>query len=267
MLVWSRTGRAGAWGVLALLFGVVYGVPLVMIALASIAGQWNGALPSHLSLGHYAEALDGDSAAQLRVSIVTGAVASAVAMFLGSWAALALRNLRPAPRRLFDMVFFLPSAVPSVSVGLGLLVAFSRQPLLLNGTTLIVIIAHFVLISAFTYGNVSAGLSRLPPEFELVAASLGARPGYRLRRVTLPLLTPYLIAAFSLSFAMSMGEVGATIMVYPPGWVTLPVGIFALTDRGEVFAGAALTMLLAITTLIVLLGLSRIPTKAVTRQG
>ena len=59
--------------------------------------------------------------------------------------------------------------------------------------------------------------------------------------MTLPLIAPYLIAAFSLSFALSMGELGATVMVYPPGWVTLPVGIFALTDRGEIFGGAALT--------------------------
>jgi 2-aminoethylphosphonate transport system permease protein len=52
------------------------------------------------------------------------------------------------------------------------------------------------------------------------------------------------------------------MMVYPPGWVTLPVGIFGLTDRGEVFAGAALTILLIAVTLGVLLGLSRIPTPA-----
>jgi 2-aminoethylphosphonate transport system permease protein len=156
----------------------------------------------------------------------------------------------------------MPSAVPSVSVGLGLLVAFSRPPFLLNGTVWIVLIAHLVLVSAFTYGNVSAGLARLMPEYEQVADSLGARPFYRLRRVTLPLIAPYLIAAFSLSFALSMGELGATAMVYPPGWVTMPVGIFALTDRGDVFQGAALTILLAASTLIVLIGLSRISTRA-----
>ena len=72
--------------------------------------------------------------------------------------------------------------MPSVSVGLGLLVAFSQPPLLLNGTIAIVMIAHFVLISAFTFGNVSAGLARLSPEFEQVASSLGARPAYRLVR-------------------------------------------------------------------------------------
>jgi 2-aminoethylphosphonate transport system permease protein len=262
VLVWSRTGRASTFALVAVLFALVYGLPIGVIALASISGQWNGVMPSQLTFAHYANALRGDSFEQLRVSLYTGIIASGVALVSGTWAALALRTRRPLTRRALDAVFFIPSAVPSVSVGLGLLVAFSRPPVLLNGTTLIVLIAHFVLISAFTYGNVSAGLARLPADFEQVAESLGARPFYRLRRVTLPLVTPYLIAAFSLSFALSMGELGATVMVYPPGWVTMPVGIFALSDRGAIFDAAALTMVLAASTLVVLLGLSRIPTKA-----
>jgi 2-aminoethylphosphonate transport system permease protein len=127
------------------------------------------------------------------------------------------------------------------------------------------VLAHFILVSAFTFGNVTAGLARLSPDYEDVAASLGATPFYLLRRVTLPLLAPYLIAAFSLSFALSMGELGATVMVYPPGWVTLPVGIFGLTDRGDVFAGAALTIILIAMTLVLLLGLSRMPLRATQR--
>jgi 2-aminoethylphosphonate transport system permease protein len=265
LLVWNRSGRVCAWLVFALLFGVIYGVPLAMIGLASVAGQWNDILPVHLTFRHYVEAVHGESGAELRVSLLTGFLASTVALISGTWAALALRGVSPAGQRWLGTLFFTPSAVPSVSVGLGLLVAFSRPPVLLNGTTAIVIIAHFILISAFAYGNVSAGLARLAPEYAEVAASLGARPAYLLRHVTLPLIKPYLIAAFSLSFALSMGELGATAMVYPPGWVTLPVGIFALTDRGEVFLGAALTMLLAMATLGVLIGLSRIPSKAAAR--
>ncbi len=266
MLVWSKSGRAGAWLLIGVLFAIIYGLPAVMIALASFAGQWNDVLPSQLTFMHYVNAVQGDSGAMLRVSLITGAVASAVALVIGTWAALALRHVYGAPRRMLDLVFFIPSAVPSVSVGLGLLVAFSQPPLLLNGTIAIVLVAHLVLISAFTYGNVSAGLARLGHDFEHMAASLGAQPAYTLRRVTLPLVTPYLIAAFSLSFALSMGELGATIMVYPPGWVTLPVGIFALTDRGDIFQGAALTILLAAATLAVLVGLSHLPTRAAARR-
>ncbi|MGN6550685.1 MAG: ABC transporter permease subunit [Pararhizobium sp.] len=252
MLVWSRSGTAFAQGIAGLLILVVYIVPLAIIVAASFAGQWNGVWPSHFGLSNFANALHGQPGAALRASIITGVVASAVALVSGTCAALALRDLKGPSRRVLDVLFFMPSAVPSVSVGLGLLVAFSQPPVLLNGTTAIVVIAHLVLVSAFTYGAVTAGLMQLPRDVEQMAESLGARPAYRLRRVTLPLLVPYLAAAFSLSFALSMGELGATAMVYPPGWMTMPVSIFALTDRGDIFEGAALTVILIAATLILL---------------
>ena len=265
MLVWSSGARAAVWSVAGLLFAVVYAAPILVIFIASIAHQWNGVAPTAFTLTHHADALTGDSANQLRASLVTGFLASFLALIMGAWAALALRALSPLSGKILDFIFFIPSAVPSVSVGLGLLVAFSQPPVLLNGTIAIVMIAHVVLISAFTYGSVSAGLSRLPAELEPMAESLGARPLYRLRRVTLPLLMPYLVAAFSLSIALSMGELGATVMIYPPGWVTLPVGIFALTDRGDIFLAAALTMILIFSTLVVLAGLSLVPARAAQR--
>ncbi|HKR46831.1 MAG TPA: ABC transporter permease subunit [Paraburkholderia sp.] len=265
MLLWAKWAKVSTWSATALLFAAIYGLPVAMIALASVSGQWNGILPSHLTLAHYARVFHTDSADQLRVSVLTGALASAAALVGGTWAALALRGMKGMPKRVLDVVFFVPSAVPSVSIGLGLLVAFSQPPVLLNGTASIVFLAHFLLISAFTYGNVSAGLSRLAPEYGEVAESLGARPFYQLTRVTLPLIAPYLLASFSLSFALSMGELGATLMIYPPGWVTLPVGIFALSDRGAIFDASTLTMVLGGGTLLVLLALSRVSTKAAVR--
>jgi 2-aminoethylphosphonate transport system permease protein len=258
----SRLGRVLAWVVFFALFVPVFGLPLLMVAAASVAGQWNGVLPSHLTLRHLHDAVQSDAGMQLLTSLATGLIASAIALALGTWAALGVRGMRGRSRRVASVLFLLPIAVPSVSVGLGLLVAFSRPPILLNGTPVIVIIAHVVLVTAFAYGSVSAGLARLPAHFEQVAASLGARPGYVLWRVTLPLITPSLVAAAGLCFALSMGELGATIMVYPPDWVTLPVGIFALTDRGAVFDGAALTVLLLAVTVAVLLVVSRIRTRA-----
>ncbi len=48
-------------------------------------------------------------------------------------------------------------------------------------------------------------------------------------------------------------------MVYPPGWVTMPVAIFGFTDRGDIFSGVALTMILVVVTLALLIGLERAP--------
>ncbi len=78
----------------------------------------------------------------------------------------------------------------------------------MNGTFFIVLAAHFVLISAFTFSNVTTGLARISADIENVASSPGASPWYRLRHVTLPLMTPWMISALALSLSLSMGSWG-----------------------------------------------------------
>ncbi|HBU4259247.1 hypothetical protein HZR89_16135 [Klebsiella pneumoniae] len=65
-------------------------------------------------------------------------------------------------------------------------------------------------------------------------------------------------AALALSLSLSMGELGATVMMYPPGWTTLPVTIFSLTDRGNIADGSALTIVLVGVTLLLMMKLERI---------
>ncbi|MEU9121744.1 ABC transporter permease subunit [Streptomyces sp. NPDC048506] len=265
MLVHSRTARRALHALFLLLFLPVFALPLLVIVAASFATSWSGALPSGLTLTHYQDAASGDSLNALLTSVLTALAASVAALTLGTWAALAAERLARRTRRLLDGLFLLPMAVPSVVVGLSLLVAFSRPPFLLNGTPQIVILAHTVLVTAFAYQSVTAALARLDPAYAQSAAGLGARPGYVLRRVTLPLLLPSLSAAVGLCFALSMGELSATVMLYPPDWMPLPVQIFATTDRGALFAGAVLAVALMAATLLVLLGVSRIRTKATYR--
>ncbi|MEV8290897.1 ABC transporter permease [Streptomyces niveus] len=262
MLVHSRAGKLAVRGVFLLLFVPLFAVPLLVIVAASVSTNWSGAFPSGVTTEHYAAATSGDSLKALTTSLVTAVSASLVALLVGGWAALAAASLRARGKRFLDMLFMLPVAVPSVVVGLAVLVAFSRPPVLLNGTRWIVILAHTVLVTAFAYQSVSAAARRLDPMYEQAAASLGARPSYVLWRVKLPLLLPSLTAAAGLCFALSMGELSATMMLYPPDWTPLPVRIFAATDRGSLFTGAAVAVVLMATTLLVLLAVSRIRTRA-----
>lgn len=262
MLVHSRTGRWAAWALFAVLFVPLFALPLLVILAASFSTHWSGALPSGPTTAHYAAAVRGESLQALTTSLVTALTASLFALTAGTWAALAAAALRKRGRRVMDALFMLPVAVPSVVVGLAVLVAFSQPPLLLNGTRWIVILAHTVLVTAFAYQSVSAAVLRLDPMYEQAAASLGARPSYVLLKVRLPLLLPSLNAAAGLCFALSMGELSATMMLYPPDWLPLPVLVFTATDRGSLFTGSALAVVLMAATLLVLLAVSRIRTKA-----
>lgn len=262
MLVHSRAGRWGVWALFAVLAVPLFALPLLVILAASFSTHWSGAFPSGPTTAHYAAAVHGESLTALTTSLVTALAASVLALTVGTWAALAAAALRKRGRRVLDALFVLPVAVPSVVVGLAVLVAFSRPPLLLNGTRWIVILAHTVLVTAFAYQSVSAAIVRLDPMYEQAAASLGARPSYVLLRVRLPLLLPSLTAAAGLCFALSMGELSATMMLYPPDWLPLPVLVFTATDRGSLFTGSALAVVLMAATLLVLLAVSRIRTKA-----
>ena len=262
MLVHSRGAKWAVWAVFFVLFLPLFALPLLVVLGASFATHWSGVLPSGATLANYRSATRGEALQALTTSLVTAAGASLFALATGAWAALAAAALGKRGRRLLDALFVLPVAVPSVVVGLAILVAFSRPPLLLNGTRWIVILAHTVLVTAFAYQSVKAARSRLDPAYEQAAASLGGRPGYVLRRITLPLLLPSLTAAAGLCFALSMGELSATVMLYPPDWTPLPVLIYAATDRGALFAGSALAVVLMAATLLVLLAVSRVRTKA-----
>ncbi|MGW5584616.1 ABC transporter permease [Streptomyces sp. NPDC003857] len=262
MLVHSRTGKWTLWVLFLLLFLPLFALPLFVILAASFAGHWSGVLPSDFTAAHYTAATRGESLQALVTSLVTAVTASLLAVAAGTWGALGAHALPRPLRRVLDALFVLPVAVPSVVVGLAVLVAFSQPPVLLNGTRWIVILAHTVLVTAFAYQSVSAAVLRLDPAYEQAAASLGARPAYVLWRVRLPLLLPSLTAAAGLCFALSTGELSATMMLYPPDWVPLPVQIYAATDRGSLFTGSALAVVLMAATLLVLFAVARIRTRA-----
>lgn len=262
MLVHSRKGKWATWVLFLVFFLPLFALPLLVILAASFSSHWSGAFPSGFTTGHYESATRGESLKALTTSLVTAVTASLLALAVGSWAALAAASLKRGGKRVLDTLFMLPVAVPSVVVGLAILVAFSKPPMILNGTRWIVILAHTILVAAFAYQSVSAAIVRLDPAYAQAAASLGARPAYVLWKVKLPLLLPSLNAAAGLCFALSMGELSATMMLYPPDWMPLPVQIYAATDRGSLFTGAAVAVVLMAATLLVLFGVSRIRTRA-----
>ena len=257
MLIWSRKAHAVLGGLAIVLGSLFFLLPLAVILLSGLTKQWSGTLPTGFTLIHIVNAFRGAAWDALFASLVVGFCASLLALLCGVWAALALRGATARVQKALGLLFYLPSAIPSVSVGLGVLVAFSQGPLQMNGTFAIVLVVHFILISAFTFSSVATDLGRISPDIENVASSLGASPGFRLWHVTLPMLMPWLLAALALSLSLSMGELGATIMIYPPGWTTLPVAIFSLTDRGNIADGSAMTLVLVAITLLLMIALEK----------
>jgi 2-aminoethylphosphonate transport system permease protein len=258
VLVWSKPARRVVLIIFAVVLAVWLVAPLAVVIIAALAETWNGVLPSALTFGHLSAALTAENLVSLTVSIRTALLAGLIAVIAGTWAALSADRLPRFLRSFADALFLLPVAVSSVVIGLGLLVAFSQPPVLLNGTKWIVVAAQTILVFSFAYSTVSAAMTRMDTQVTDLAASLGARPARVQLTVRLPLLLPAITAATALSVALCMGELGATIMVYPPGWRTLPVVIFGLADRGDLFLASADTLVLLISTALLLMIIGRI---------
>ena len=240
-------GRASAAALIAV-FGLVLTLlvllPMILVVLSAFAASWTMTiLPTAYTLRWF-ELLHLRQLTPIMSSLTIAAIVGAASALFGTYAAYVVKRKRPGGAGVMDALLMTPLALPTVVVGLSLLIAFHRPPLMLTGTPLIVALAHFLIVFPFTYRSVAGVLEALDPRFEEVAASLGATETTSFTRIVLPLVAPGILAGFILSFALSMGELGATSMVYPAAFRTMPISIYGLVERGFYAQGAAMSVVL-----------------------
>ncbi|WP_186118163.1 2-aminoethylphosphonate ABC transport system, membrane component PhnV [Burkholderia gladioli] len=229
-------------------------LPVVVVALSSVATRWSGTiLPSGYSLRWF-ERLGQPEFDALATSLEIGFGVAVIGTVLGLWLALALEG-RAQGRlgALVDALVMLPNGVPSVVLGLAVLIAYHQKPVDLSSSAAIVVQVQLALILPFCYRCAAAALR---PELAILreaAASLGAPPSMVLRRVLLPQLVPALRASLALGFALSLGELGATMTVYPPGFATVPIVVIGQVERGYYLPASALSLLMLVASLAALM--------------
>jgi len=251
----GRGATALLIGVFGIALALLVLLPMGLVVLSAFAAEWTMTiLPATYTLRWF-ELLQLRQLAPIAGSLTVAAAVGAASCLFGTYAAYVVTRKRPAAAGVIDALLMLPLALPTVVIGLALLIAFHRPPVMLTGTPLIVALAHFVIVFPFTYRSVAGVLEGLDPRYEEVAASLGAGEATTVARVVVPLVAPGILAGLILSFALSMGELGATSMVYPPSFQTMPVTIFGLVERGFYPQGAAMSVILLVVGFAALVSL------------
>jgi iron(III) transport system permease protein len=141
-----------------------------------------------------------------------------------------------------------PLAVPAPLVGIGLIAVWNRDlPLNIYGTAWMPVLAMLARFSALAALLALAQARRT--DVRLFEAGEIFQPGLLKTwwGVRLPLLAPGLLAAAGLVFVLSAGELGATLIVAPPGQATLAMRIYNYLHYGasDTVAGLCLLMALA----------------------
>ena len=208
------------------------------------------------------------SLAALKLSLQTSTVSTLLCLLFGVPMALVLARTRFPGMRVLRSLILLPLVLPPVVGGIALLYTFGRRGLLgeslqvlgiqIAFTTTAVVLAQTFVSLPFLVVALEGTLRTVGSRYEVVAATLGARPTTVLRRVTLPLVLPGLISGAVLSFARSLGEFGATLTF--AGSLegvtrTLPLEIYLQRETDADTAVALSLVLVAVAILVV--GLSQ----------
>lgn len=261
----DRAAVAGAVGLLAL----VQGVPLLALLERSLRVGDGWGLDHFRSLGSPTReaVMSVAPAVAVRNSLTFAAVATVIAMIVGTTAALAAVQGGRAGR-LMDGALMLPLGTSAVTLGLGLLLAFRSGPLAGRGAVMLVPLAQALVAIPFVVRTMLPVLRGIDERLREAAATLGATPRRVWREIDLPIVSRAGLVAAGFSFAVTVGEFGATIFVARASNPTVPVAIHrALGLPGAINLGRAmaLSVLLAVITGVVVMLIDRVRVGSVGR--
>jgi thiamine transport system permease protein len=184
----------------------------------------------------------------VRNSVLFGAAATILALVVGGLAAAAATLRTDRLSGLVDRGLMLPLGTSAVTLGFGFLIAFDRPPLDLRGSPLLIPIAQALIAVPFVVRTLVPVLRSIDPRLRDAAATLGAAPRRVWREVDLPIVGRALLVAAGFSFAIAVGEFGATVFLARAQFPTMPVAIFRFLGRpgvsnfGQAMAMATLLM-------------------------
>jgi putative spermidine/putrescine transport system permease protein len=226
-------------------------IPLIVLAIYAFNSsnilEWP---PPGLTLGWFPKAIENEFAREAFVtSLKAGAVATTIAIVLGTLASLAVARHRFFGRETISFLVILPIALPGIVTGVALSNTFT-QVFGVGLGLFTVIVGHATFCIVVVYNNVIARLRRVSSSFEEASADLGAHTWQTFRFVTLPNLKTALAAGALLAFGLSFDEIIVTTFTIGAGEETLPIWIFR-----NLFRPTQLPIVNAVAVIVVLISI------------
>jgi len=249
-----------------LTMGFLY-LPLLAVAVFSVNATKYGLVWRGFTLDWYIKLFQNEFILEAAVNtLILAVVSTVVATVLGTVLAIGMDRFPWFGKihTALDLVLHLPVVIPDIILAAALVVAFGLlrvissafEPGLLN-----MIIGHITFQVAFVALVVRSRLAGLGHEIEEAARDLFASTSYLLRRITLPLLLPGIVAGAMLAFTLSLDDFVISFFTAGPESVTLPLYIFAAVRRGVTPQIHALSTLVLLATVILVVGVERLTRK------
>ena len=261
----QRRMLLGRWKLPAIIFVAAYVlaaavVPAMLLGWISFFGYAQPSLDefSRASASAYRSLFADERFGRgVRNTLVVAFASAAIVTVLGAIVGWIVVRTRMWGRRVLDFLSFMSVGVPSVIVGLAVMLLYLSLPIGLYGTVGILIVAFSYRI-ATTTRLARAGLMQLHPELEEASAASGATWGTTQLRIVAPLLLPAMASGFILLFIVGIREFTIPLVLYTQENVVLSVLLWHLFQGGRTTEAAALATIIIALVIPMLLVARRV---------
>lgn len=241
-----------------ILFIIVFMLlPLVVVVGAALSSsQFVAFPPDGFSLRWFQAALTSDRyMTPALVSLTVAAIVTVLAVVVGTAAAIALTRFRFPGSDLISTFFLSPLVLPTIILGIGLLLFTSNIGTGPNLAALVV--GHLLIAVPYVIRTVSAVLAGSDRFAEEAARTMGARWYERYWFVVLPQCLPGIVAGAFFAFNISFDEAVIALFLRSPDMITLPIQVYSELEFSTSPTVAAVSSMMIFLTIILIIAIER----------
>lgn len=243
---------------MALIGTIAVILPGASMALSGVLGTLSGGVtPDNLTLSHYAALFSqqGDALTALGTSLSLALGTALITGLIGLFVSWLVVMQKIKGRGVLDALSLMPAALPGIVVGVGLILLWNRAfwPVSPYNSWVILLLSYCCLLLPWPVRYVGSALRQLGGNLEPAARVHGASAFQALRFIVLPLVSPAMLAAMLMVFAIASRELVTSLLLAPAGTQTVSVFIWRQFEQGSIGQGMAMATLTLLTGLILML--------------
>lgn len=226
-------------------------IPQLYVAYTSFKNTSGRVFTRGFSLNSYRQTLD-EAGSAIKNTMLFSLIAVSIIVVIAVLSAYVMVRRRSGLTGWLDVILMLPFIVPGSVMGIALLTFFNHGPIVIAGTSIIIVLAFVIRRLPYTVRSAEATLRNTSVSVEEAAISLGASPARTFVRITVPMILSGIISGAILSWISIITELSATVLLYTTKTRTMSIAIYSEVLSGNYGVAAALSTMLTVLTVFLL---------------
>ena len=182
-----------------------------------------------------------------------GAIALVIVIVLAILIAYLVVRRSNTINKTIDIISMIPYIIPGSVVGIALVMSFSKPPIAITGTAIIMIVALVIRRIPYTIRSSVATLQQIPMSIEEAAISLGSSKLKAFFKITVPMMANGILSGAIMSWVTIITELSTAVILYNLDTITLTLATYTHVSRGNYGYASTYATILTIATVISLL--------------